>query len=287
LIAGGQTSPGSRHSVRRAAIAIAITLSLLWVLFPLYWAAITSFKSRADFFGNSWLPFVSFRPTLGSWRQLFARSDLAESMLNSIVIAGAAATLAVLLGVPAAYGIARCAFPHRWRVGMVLFFVALRVFPPVLLVTPYLLLTHQFGLRDTTTGLALVNATLNLPLAVIIMSGAFLDVPRALEEAAWVDGATRFGGFVRIGLPLVAPAVTASWLLCLAFSWNESMFANALSFSEARSMPVLVISSGGGSGVNFGAASTRTLAVILLPMAVALAAQRYIVRGLSLGALKG
>ena len=150
-----------------------------------------------------------------------------------------------------------------------------------------MLLTIQFGLRDTLHGFVLINSTLNAPLVIIIMSGVFLDVPGQLEEASWVDGSGRFGSFARIMMPLVVPAVAASWVLSFAFSWNESMFAGALSFSEARTMPELIVATGGGGGVNFQAASTRSLSMMLFPMIAALFAQRYIVRGLSLGAVKG
>jgi multiple sugar transport system permease protein len=119
------------------------------------------------------------------------------------------------------------------------------------------------------------------------MSGVLLDVPQQLEEASWVDGTGRWGSFSRIVLPLVVPAVVASWMLAFAFSWNEYLFGSALSFTEARTMPELVVATGGGGGVNFQAASSRSLAMMALPLVASLLVQRYIVRGLSLGAVKG
>jgi multiple sugar transport system permease protein len=163
----------------------------------------------------------------------------------------------------------------------------LRLLPPVVYLPSYLLLLRQMGLVDTVTGLVIVNATFNLPLAAIILTGAFREIPRELEEAAWVDGVGRWGSFARICLPLAVPAIAASWLLCLAFIWNEWMYASALGYIEARSFPVLIQATGSGGGVNFGAAMTRALAATAVPVLAALLAQRYMVRALSMGAVKG
>jgi multiple sugar transport system permease protein len=270
-----------------ALVWFAVLLAVVWSLYPIYWALITSIKERPALFGNAWIPFISYDPTLRHWENLLNLPRLWDSMWHSILIATTAATIATAVGVPAGYAIARCRFPGRWRVGAVLFFMMLRLMPPVALVTPYLLLTLQFGLRDTLQGFVLINTTLNAPLVIIIMSGVFLDVPGQLEEASWVDGSSRFGSFARIMVPLVVPAIAASWILCFAFTWNESMFGGALAFREARTMPELIVATGGGGGVNFQAASTRSLTMMAFPMIASLFVQRYIVRGLSLGAVKG
>jgi multiple sugar transport system permease protein len=279
------------HRARRLTFSLltwaAIALAVLWTLYPFYWAVITSLKSRPDLFGNHWLPFASFEPNLRAWHALFRIPSLGRAMWHSIVISVTAATLATVLGVPAGYAIARCRFPNGWRITTMFIFMVLRLMPPVALVTPYLLLTLEFGLRDTLPGFVMINSTLNMPLAIVIMAGVFIDIPAQLEEAAWVDGTTRFGSFLHIVLPLVMPAVVASWMLCFAFTWNESMFGGALSFREARTMPELIVATGGGGGVNFQAASTRSLAVMVFPLIAALFSQRYLVRGLSLGAVKG
>jgi len=274
-------------AVINSLVWVAIALGAIWTLFPFYWAAVTSLKRRGDLFGNKWMPFVSFDPSLDAWRSLFGVPQLGTAMWHSMVVSVAAATLATAISVPAGYAIARCPFPGRMRIGTMFAFMALRLMPPVALATPYLLLTLQLGIRDTLLGLVLINSTINAPLAIIILSGVFLDVPGQLEEASWVDGSTRFGSFAKILLPLVAPAVAVSWILCFAFTWNEAMLASALSFTDARTMPELIIATGGGGGVNFQAASTRSLTVMIFPLIASLFTQRYLVRGLSLGAVKG
>ena len=259
----------------------------LIALFPLYWAAVTSLRPRNAALGDLWLPGVAFQPTLAAWERLAGLPGLWSSLANSAAISVGAATLAVALAAPAAYAIGRLAFPRGWAPALLLGFIFLRLLPPVVYLPSYLLLLRQLGLVDTLTGLVLVNATFNLPLAAIVLAGAFREVPRELEEAAWVDGIGRWGSFARICLPLVAPALAAAWLLCLAFIWNEWMYASALGYIDARSFPVLIQATGSGGGVNYGAATTRALAATAVPILAALLAQRYMVRALSLGAVKG
>ena len=163
---------------------------------------------------------------------------------------------------------------------MLMGFLVLRLLPPVLYLPPFLVLFRHLGLIDTLAGLIVVNATFNLPLAAIVLAGAFREIPRDLEEASWLEGLSRWGSFARICLPLVMPAIAASWHLCLAFTWNEWMYASALSYTNARSFPVLILASAGGD-------TARALVATAVPILAALLAQRYLVRALSLGAVKG
>ncbi len=273
--------------VRALLAAVAVAVAALIAIFPLYWAVVTSLRPRDAEISDLWLPGVTFEPTLAAWQRLVALPGLVSSLGNSIVISAGAATLAVSLAAPAAYAIGRLRFPRGWAAAMLLGFLFLRLLPPVVYLPSYLLLLRNLGLIDTLAGLVIVNTTFNVPLAAIILAGAFREIPRDLEEASWVDGVGRWGSFARICLPLAAPALAATWLLCLAFIWNEWMYASALGYTEARSFPVLIQATGSGGGVNFGAATTRALAATAVPILAALLAQRYMVRALSLGAVKG
>jgi multiple sugar transport system permease protein len=273
--------------VRALLATAAVAVAALIAIFPLYWAVVTSLRPRDAEISDLWLPGVTFEPTLAAWQRLVALPGLVSSLGNSIVISAGAATLAVSLAAPAAYAIGRLRFPHGWAAAMLLGFLFLRLLPPVVYLPSYLLLLRNLGLIDTLAGLVIVNTTFNVPLAAIILAGAFREIPRDLEEASWVDGVGRWGSFARICLPLAAPALAATWLLCLAFIWNEWMYASALGYTEARSFPVLIQATGSGGGVNFGAATTRALAATAVPILAALLAQRYMVRALSLGAVKG
>lgn len=139
---------------------------------------------------------------------------------------------------------------------------------------------------DTLRGLVLLNATFNLTFPIIILTQMFREIPRELEEAAQVDGASRWQIFSRIALPLVAPGVVVSWILCLAFSWNEFLFAYATTVKN-RPMSVFLVGAEQTRGVDYQYVGTRSLLALIVPLVAALLVQRYIVRGLSLGAVKG
>jgi multiple sugar transport system permease protein len=267
-----------------------IVILLIWTLLPFYWAFISSIKdpSGKDNYGNKWLPWISFEPTLQPWRNLFhGTSGIADGMINSAIISVGAATIAVVLGTLAAYGIARFTFSRPRNGSLTTWFLSQRVLPPVIFVTPFYLLFVELNLNDTVWALILLNATFNLAFPVIILTQMFREVPIELEEAAQVDGASRLAIFLRIAVPLVLPGIVVAWILCLAFSWNEFLFGFAMTTNEAR--PVTVFLAGGDQtrGVNFQEIGTRMLLVASVPTIAALMVQRYIVRGLSLGAVKG
>jgi len=264
-----------------------VAIVVVWVVFPFYWAFINSIKKPADTLSSSWLPWLQFQPTLEHWQAELQIRETRHALLNSTVISVGAACLALLLGTPAGYALARFRF-RRWsNDSMTTWFLSQRVLPPVVAVVPLFLLMRALGLLDTLLGLVLVNTTFTLPLAVVIMNQMFSDLPFELEEAAYVDGANRLQSFVLIALPLVAPGLVAAWILCLAFSWNEFLFALSFSSKNAIPMPVIIAGAEHTRGVQFWFVGVRVLITMLPPTILALLAQRYIVRGLTLGAVKG
>jgi multiple sugar transport system permease protein len=273
--------------LKRVLIWVIVIILLIWTLFPFYWAFISSIKNPADNYGNKWLPFVSFTPTLQPWRDLWSIREIRDSMLNSVIVSVGAATIAVVLGTLAAYGIARFRFHRPQNGSLTTWFLSQRVLLPVIFVTPYFLIFLQFGLLDTLWGLVLLNATFNLAFPVIILTQMFREVPIELEEAAQIDGQSRLGIFLKIAVPLVLPGLVVSWILCLAFSWNEFLFGFSMTQTAARVMPVYLAGGDQTRGVDFQAIGTRMLLTASVPLVAALLAQRYIVRGLSLGAVKG
>jgi multiple sugar transport system permease protein len=268
------------------AIVVVVAIVLIWTLFPFYWAAISSVKSSSDNYGNLWLPFVHFKPTLKPWQDMFALPEVRSATLNSTKLAIGAATLSLALGTLAAYGIARFRFFRPQNGSLTTWFLSQRIAPPVIFVAPYFLLMRQAGLLDTTLGLIILNATFNMTFPIIILTQMFREVPIELEEAAQVDGASRWEMFWRISLPLVAPGLVVAWMLALAFSWNEFLFAFS-STTLNRPLSVAVVGAEQTRGVDYQFVGTRTLWAMIVPLIAALLAQRYIVRGLSLGAVKG
>ncbi len=267
-------------------LAIAITLVFL---FPLYWAVSTSLRNPADTFTVAGLgiPWIDFSPTLDNFRTELSTPEGLKALRTSIVVSVSAVVLALLLGLPAAYALARFRF-LRWKNSdITIWFLSQRVLPPVATLLPFYIIFRSFDLLDTPLALILVNATFILPFVVVILRQSFLDLPVELEEAALVDGATYFGAFTRVALPLVAPAAAATGLIIFGFVWNEFLFASSLGITETKTMPAHMAGAVDTRGVQFWFMATRALIAMVPPVLLALFAQRYIVRGLTLGAVKG
>ena len=273
--------------VYRAGLWLVTILALVWVLFPFYWAFLNSIKTPDETFQTTWIPFLQFQPTLEHWRSQLATPEIRHALLNSTIISIGAATIALLLGTLAAYALARFRFKRPSNGALTTWFISQRVLPPVMFVTPFFLLMRQFGLLDSVLALVLLNATFTLPFAVIILSQTFRELPRELEEAALVDGASYFQSFLSIVLPLTLPGLAATWIICMAFSWNEFLFALSLTSKSAIPMPVIIAGAEHTRGVQFWFVGVNVLLTMLVPIVLALLAQRYIIRGLTLGALKG
>jgi len=271
-------------------IWIVIVIAALWAFFPFYWAITTSFKPPGVIVTKPTLfPFLDFKPTLYNWYNEYIQRgrEIRSSLLNSVIIAGGAMLIAVFLGTMAGYGLARFRF-RRWKNrDMTLWFLSQRFLPPMVTVIPFFIVMKSFKLLDTHWALIMANATFTLPFAVLILRDVFKELPVELEESAWVDGASRFGAFLRIALPLAAPAISVAAVICFSFSWNEFLFALILTYKKATPVTVLIAGVEHTQGVQFWFIATRLLSAILPPAILALAAQRYIVRGLTFGAVKG
>ena len=269
---------------------VVILIATVWGIFPFYWAIITSLKEPGVIMTRpALIPFLQFRPTLINWQREFGMRgpEIFGALRNSLIIAGGAMIIAVFLGTLAGYGLARFRF-RRWKnKDMVLWFLSQRFLPPMVTVIPFFLVMKAINLLDTHLALIFANATFTMPFAVLIMRDVFKELPVELEESALVDGCSRFGAFWRIALPLAAPAVAAAAVICFSFSWNEFLFALILTYRYAQPITVVIAGVEHTQGVQFWFVATRLLTAILPPALLALTVQRYIVRGLTFGAVKG
>src|SRR5438067_10557554 len=266
----------------------AITVALIFV-FPIYWSFSQSLRNPIDTYTVAGLgvPWINFTPTLNNWIDQLGTPETVQALANSTVIAVSAALLALALGTPAAYAIARFRFV-RWRNrDITVWFLSQRVLPPVATVIPFYLIMRALGLLDTRLALILINATFVLPYVVVILRQTFLDLPIELEESALIDGANHWGAFWRVALPLAAPSMAATGLIIFAFTWNEFLFAVAISSDAAITVPVHIAGAIDTRGVQFWFMGVRAMTAIIPPVVIALIAQRYIVRGLTLGAVRG
>ena len=282
----GSARIDARKMLGSILVFLVIAVVIIWTLFPIYWAAISSVKASTDNYGNLWIPWLHFEPTLKPWRDMFALPEIKSATIISTQLSLGAATASLILGTLAAYGIARFRFFRPQNGSLTTWFLSQRIAPPVIFVAPYFLIMRQAALLDNVWGLVVLNATFNMTFPIIILTQMFREVPVELEEAAQVDGASRWEMFFRISLPLVAPGLVVAWMLALAFSWNEFLFAFS-STVQNRPLSVAIVGAEQTRGVDYQFVGTRTLWAMIVPLIAALLAQRYIVRGLSLGAVKG
>jgi multiple sugar transport system permease protein len=260
----------------------------LTILLPVLWTARTSFTSG----DLAYRPAVMrFDPTLDNYRQILQEQDFTRYLWNSIWIAALSAGICLAIGSLAAYAIA------RYRTGGTLFSLTIlgtQMLPPVALVIPFYLLIrqtvnilgYQFSLFDRGITLALVYLSFNLPFVVWILIGFFQSIPRELEEAARVDGASPFRAFRQIVIPVALPGLMAAGIFAFVLSWNEFLFALILTGRDSRTMPVALASLMTSQGNQVGAICAATVAMMLPIVVVTWFIQRYLVRGLTFGAVK-
>ena len=272
-----------------ALASVAAVVVAMVFLFPLYWGLSTSLRDPSDTFTISGfgIPWIDFEPTLENWRNQLDTRETQAALINSTFVASLSTILALVIGTPAAYALARFRFTWPPNRDLTIMFFMQRILPPVATVIPFYLMMRFLGLLDTHAALILVNATFILPFVIIIIRQSFLDLPIELEEAALVDGASHWGAFWRIGLPLVAPAAVATGLIIYGRAWNEFLFAIAIGSKDAITVPVHLGAANTTRGVQFWYMAVRQMIAIVPPTLLALLAQRYIVRGLTMGSVKG
>jgi multiple sugar transport system permease protein len=277
-----------RHNIERIALWGAVILVTLIALYPFVWAIITSFKPQRDALESSLIPWVQFEPIMDNWNAELGRTgrENITALKNSAIIAIGATVIALTLGTMAGYSLARFRFGIGNR-NLVSWFLSQRFLPPVATLIPFFLLLQRLDLFDTYAGMIIVNATFVMPFAVLITRDFFADFPKDLEEAALVDGASHYQVFLRVALPIAGPALVAAGIICFTFAWNEFLFASVLTVREAQPFTVKIVSTGTVRGIHFGFVSTRLLMAVVPPLILSLFVQRYIVRGLTMGAVKG
>jgi multiple sugar transport system permease protein len=269
-------------------------LSLV-ALFPLYWLLITSFKQPiAVFQGPKFIPWVDFTPTLNAWKFLLTgpgHEAVLHDWRNSAIEALTSATLAVAIGSLAGYGLTRFSYRVpvlKWKNSDISFWIiSQRMLPPVVVVLPFLIMFRFVGLVDTWLGMILAYTVFNLPFAVWIMRDFFASLPLDLEESALIEGASRLKAFRLIVLPLATPGLVATFLFCMMFAWNDYLFALMLTFSKASTLPMYIAGEGTQSyGPQWWYLSALSLMAVVPMAIVAVFIERYISRGLVVGAIK-
>ena len=262
----------------------ALVALMLFTLFPFYWAIVASLTSDAALFRDPslWPGHVIF----DHYRSLFTERDFITPIRNSLVVAGTTTIFCLIVGTLAAYALARIEF--RGKAAIMGFILAVTMFPQISIVSPLYLLLRSLHLIDTYPGLIMPYMTFAMPLTVWVLTGSIRQIPKDLEEAAHVDGATRFQSFTRILLPLAVPSLATTGILTFIYCWNEFLFA--LSFTlgpERQTVPVAIALFRGQYQVPWGEILAAAVVATAPVAAMVLVFQRRIVQGLTAGAVKG
>ena len=279
----------SKYRLRRhlgmALTYFGIAAALIFFLFPFVWIVTTSLKGNEDYFSFPpvWIP---SEPSLVHYHRLFTHGNGWLYLKNSLIISTLSMLAALLFSVPTAYSIARFRFGGSMFSN---FLLLLRTMPAIALVLPIYVLYSKLGLTNNYLGLILLYTVFYIPFAVWLMIGFIRDVPREIEEAALIDGCSRLQALLRVVIPIIVPGLAVVALFAFITTWNEFLFAVILTGAETKTTMVLVASYTSGSPTDtfYGEASASVVLGILPAFLVAFALQRYLVKGLALGAVKG
>jgi trehalose/maltose transport system permease protein len=274
-----------RRVLARLGFWLLVAAIALWAVFPFYYAVVSSLRTGSELFTVAYWP---ERFDLSNYAGVFARQPFGRNILNSIMVATAVVGLSLFLGVTAAYSFGRVAF--RGRGLLLLTVLAVSMFPQVAVLSGMFELIRWFGLYNTIPGLVLANLMLTLPFTVWVLTTFMRELPREIEEAALVDGATPWILIRRVFLPLLGPAAVTTGLLAFVVAWNEFLFALTFTLTdERRTVPVAIALMSGATAYElpWGAIMAASVVVTVPVVLLVLVFQRRIVAGLTAGAVKG
>jgi len=276
--------PVKRHRtgavLRTAAYYALVCMAMLPTVFVFYWMVTLSLKTQVEAAGYP-PHFFRFALTLDNYAEVFRRNPFLLYVWNSSVVAAGSTLSGLVVGLPAAFSIA------RWRQqGLALTVLVARIIPGISYLIPWYVLFRRLHMVDTYPALILTHLVVGLPLIIWVLIGFFEDVPAELEDAAMIDGCSYYGSFWRVALPLVRPGIVAAGILSFIFSWNNFLFSVILAGRHTRTLPIAVFNMINYEEISWGplaaAATMITLPVIVLTLIV----QRHIVSGLTFGAVK-
>jgi multiple sugar transport system permease protein len=254
-------------------------------LLPIAWMILTSLKQQRDIFTTP--PTIFFTPTLETYITYLTKHDLPARMLNTLIVAGGSGLISIIVGAMAGYALARIKLRGAATIGVVI--LLSRGVPPIALAVPMFLVARALGLLDHHITLILAYCTFLIPYVMWLMRGFFKALPEELEEAAKIDGCTRFGAFLRIIVPISLPGLLSTLIFSIILAWEELLFALVLTNRAASTVPVVVsgISGDTQNGANWGAL-TAVATMTFIPVVIfALLVQKWLIKGLADGATKG
>jgi len=285
-LAGTEDRSGDRRSLQWDKVVLlvlryaAILLVLLFFILPFLWMVLSSFKTQIDITTSSNI--FKFTPTTENYSNVFGQYNYLLFMWNSLLVAVSSTFLSLVLGLPAAYAIAR--FKVGW-LGVIL--LTARIVPGITFLIPWYIIFSRIGIIGSYWALILSHMLIGMPFIAWIMISFFEGLPPDLEEAAQVDGATQIGSFFRISLPLAVPGIVTASIMSFIFSWNNFMFSLVLAGDTTKTLPIAIFNFISYSSVDWGGLMAAAVIITLPVLVLTLCVQRYVVSGLTSGATKG
>jgi multiple sugar transport system permease protein len=280
----GYHRPWRKRPAVKTIRTIAFYGLLLILFFPFFfvfaWMIEGAFKTQVQ--NTAIPPLFVFKPTLDNFQTVFSRNPMARFLLNSAIVGSGATLLALVFGLPAAYGIAR----YKQKRLPIAIQVA-RIMPGISFLVPWFIMFSKVKLIGSYSALILAHLLITLPMTIWLMIGFFEDIPKKLDEAAFIDGCNPFQAFLRVSLPLTKPGIAASAILSFIFSWNNFLFSLVLSSQLTRPLPVAVFSFISYTQIDWGGLNAAATIVTLPVLIMILFVQKHMVRGLTLGSVKG
>ena len=260
--------------------ALVLLLVLFFLLTPFLWMVLNAFKSPLQIIKLP--PELIFEPTLRNFQNVFGTQNFGRYIMNSVIIGAGCTLVGLLIGLPAAYSIARY---RQNRLAIVILMA--RMVPGITFLVPLFIIFRRLELIDTYTSLILAHMLVGLPFIVWVMVPFFESIPRELTEAAVVDGASSVRAFVSVVLPLSGPGIVTASILSFVFSWNNFMFSIVLASSRTRTVPVAIYNFISYAQIDWGGLMAAAVVITLPVLVLAIITQRYVIRGLTAGAIKG
>lgn len=264
-------------------LAVAVLMLFVWS-FPVVWGLLTSFKTERDVL--AYPPSVVFEPTAGNYADvLFGATTILPNLVSSVIVSGLTTVVTMLFAIPAAYALSRLDLPFRRGAGF--YVLATQMLPPVGLVIPYFLILRGVGWTDTYQGLVLVYLTFALPFAIWLLVSYFEEIPREMEEAALLDRAGRLRALLYVILPQAKGGIAVTIIFVFLNSWNEFLFAVVLGGNNVRPVTVAMFNFISLEQTQWARLAAAAMAGMAPVIALGLIAQKHIVKGLTVGAVKG
>jgi multiple sugar transport system permease protein len=271
----------TKHYVENTLCYIALFLVLIFTIFPIVWMLLTSIKDEADILTLP--PRIFFNPTLKNYNFVFERSKFFRGLMNSLIVVFSVIAITLPIAMLAAYSFAR----FNVGGGQIQFYIlTVRMFPPIAAIVPFFIIFRDIGLLDNILALIILNTIFNSPFTVWLLYGFFKEIPQDLEEAAMTEGSSRFEAFREIIIPLIAPALTVAAIFTALFTWNEFLFAFLTTRTEAITVTRVMAGFYTERGILWGPLSACATLCIVPMFIFVLLIQKYIVRGLTFGAVR-